>query len=160
MPRTDFLHSFDVPFDFVERPETTPADFRPLWRIALLVLILDKCWGQRASIGQVHLLNWAIRTKQSRDAFLSFQKGLISHERAIVRFEPSLNRAIDFAFGEGLIRKRANDVIEMTIKGRAWADRILSSPELLGEEREFLTGIKGKITQQAADALLNWERNA
>jgi len=154
------LQAFDVRFDFIERPDTTPADFRPLWRMALLVLILDKCWGQRASIGQVHVLNWAIRTKQSRDAFLSFQKGSVSYERAIVRFEPSLNRAIDFAFGEGLIRKRANDVIEMTIKGRAWADKILNSPELLSEERGFLTGIKGKITQQTADAVLNWELKA
>jgi hypothetical protein len=148
----------DTRFSFSATPYPVPADLRPLWRMALVVLMLDKCWGRRSSVGQLHVFNWGIRTKGSQDAFLRMLGGEIGPDKPIVRFEPSLNRAIDFALGEGLVKKRTHDVIELTEKGVVMARQVQQAPELLGAEKEFLSKIEGKLTQQQINALLRWER--
>jgi hypothetical protein len=145
----------EVPFSFKRRPPAIPGDLRPIWRISALVLILEKCRGQRASLRQLHVMNWAIRTGQNRRTFLKAVEGHHDLEHPIVRFEPSLNRAIDFAIGEGLA-ERSGDRILLSDKGKQFATALNRAEDLLVSEKAFLRQIEGKITQQVIDRVLQW----
>jgi hypothetical protein len=151
-----FFEELDVPFEFVERPAPLGADMRPAWRIAVLVLVLRKCWGNRATIRQLHVLNWAIRTPEAREAFLQIINGELPPDKATVRFEPSLQRALALAAAEKLC-VRVGDKIQLATKGEVLAQSLLAESNVLTDEKEFLDKIRGKITQQRVDALLSWE---
>ena len=95
------LESFaDVLFTLSLRPIPIPGELRPVRRLAVLVLMLKHCHGGRANVEQLHVLNWSIRTADSRQALLEFLSGNRTPDKAIVRYDPSLSRAIAFAIGE------------------------------------------------------------
>jgi hypothetical protein len=150
-----YFEELNVPFDFAERPTPLSADMRPAWRISVLMLILRKCWGNRASSRQLHVLNWAIRTDDSRK-FLDVMNGVLPPDRATVRFEPSLQRALAFAAAEKLC-SRVGDRIQLAARGEEFAQAIIADTTVLLEEKEFLQKIRGKITQLRVDAMLKWE---
>lgn len=154
MDTSDLLDILDVPFKFQTRPTSLPADLRPTWRLAVLALILEKCCkGGRASLRKLHVLNWAIRIKESRDAFLKLLGGAGDPDTAIVRFEPALNRAIDLARGERLVLRESGDRVQLTPLGVLFINEIEKSDDCLVEERNFLRRV-GKIGENRINNFL------
>ncbi len=148
------IPELDTPFTFNERPESIPGDLRPLWRMSLLLLMLFVASrGKRSSFGRLHVLNWAIRSDEGRDALLAIVDGHLLPGTIVVRIEPSLNRAVDFAHGEKLIRKIGGDRIELTSKGESEAQRIFEQEDLLCSEREYLDQIGKKLTEKTVAEL-------
>jgi|ERR1019366_6745949 hypothetical protein len=150
------FEELNVLFDFVERPVPLGADMRPAWRIVVLMLVLKKCWGNRASLRQLHVLNWAIRNPESREAFLQVMNGELPPDRATVRFEPSLQRALSLAAAEKLC-ERIGDRIQLTAKGEQLVQKLMADSSILVDEKEFMEKIRGKVTQLRVDAMLSWE---
>jgi hypothetical protein len=157
MQSTSILDSeLNVSFDFLERPYPTSADLRPEWRIGTILLSLKKCWANRANLRQLHVLNWAMRTPESRTTLIRILNGELSPDEAIVRFDPTLERALRFAEGEKLI-VITGEVVFLTDKGETFVNRINSDEDCLRWEKDFLTQIQGKLSQKRVDAFLNWE---
>lgn len=161
MANTNVLGLMDIPeletsFIFRRRPIAIPGDLRPGWRIGLLTLFLSKCCrGCRSSITRIHVLSWAVRTEESRELLRSAISGVSAPDALIVRFEPSLNRAIDFAIGEGLISRSSGSRIELTTHGRQLAEEILAETTLFVIEKEFMTEIRQKVTEVMVDAIFS-----
>jgi hypothetical protein len=105
---TELERAFNVPFTFKRRPVSLPGDMRPVWRLHVLVLLLEQCWGGKATHQQLHVLNWAIKTEETRVAFLQFIQGHRAPNQIIVRYDPSLIRDQMGTFG-----KMLNDVDEV-----------------------------------------------
>jgi len=152
------------------RNQPFPGQFRTVRRLALLTLVLEACRGQQASLAQLHVLNWAVRTPESRRAFLSFMNNEVAPDEAIVRFDPTLARAIQYAVEEQIVTDREevqrglDDTIEvkvgeyriqLTDKGRAIAEAVKDAG-ILADERIFLEGLRKKVTQTMVDNLLEW----
>ncbi len=146
----------DIQFQFSRRPSPLPADLRAEWRLAVILLILKKCWGERATLRQLHVLNWAVRTARSRDAFIKMLSRARRLDDPVVRFEPSLNRAIALALAENLLSREPNGTIRLTEKGSGLIEEIMSVSSCLQAEKEFLSQITGKVTQRQIDHLLSW----
>lgn len=155
----------DAPFTLKPRSHAVPGDLRIMRRVSLLTLLLNTCFGSRASLEQLHVLNWAARSKESREAFLSFLSGAIPPDQAIVRYDPALSRALDFARYEGLIQDReqpgeaaqssqksAGYRIALTEKGHQIAT-MLKEDDYLVDEQLFLDSIGRKVTQTMIEAL-------
>src|SRR5262249_24047229 len=136
----------------------------------LLTLILEACRGQQASLAQLHVPNWAVRTRESRHAFLAFMKGDVKPDEAVVRFDPTLARALQYAIEEQIVTDRgpiqeALDSkseapvgqyrITLADKGRAIADAVRADGVLV-DERIFLAGLAKKVTQTMVNDLLKW----
>ena len=154
MDTSDLLDALDIPFKFRTRPTSLPADLRPTWRLAVLALILERsCKGGRATLRKLHVLNWAIRSKESRGAFLKLLAGDGDPDAAIVRFEPALNRAIDLARGERLVVRESGDRVQLTPLGALFVNEIEKSDNCLVEERNFLRRV-GKIGETRISNLL------
>jgi hypothetical protein len=149
-------------------PHSMPGQLRTVRRLALLSLLLDSCRDSQANLRQLHVLNWAARSRQSREVFLGFVKGFVPPDEAVVRFDPSLPRVLKYAISEGLISDRdvglLDDVpserltsyrVKLTPKGKELAE-LVSESDLLTDERLFLQNIGRKVTQKLVQSLFDW----
>jgi hypothetical protein len=147
---------FNVQFDFARRPTPVPAALRPEWRIASLLLALNQCWGNKATRRQLHVLNWAIRTAESRAIFLRVLSGELKPDEAIVRFDPVVERALDFAAGESLVSISGDHVL-LTDKGVDFVKRLSREKDCMKLEKQFLSAVGRKLTQVQVESFLTWE---
>jgi len=144
----------DAGFTFRRRPVSMPADLRPGWRIASIVLLINKCCRQnRTSFARLHVLSWALRTESSRRTLLAAIDGLLTPDSVIARVEPSLNRAVDFALGEGLLRRVDGDRLELTHAGLAFADDVTNADSTFVAEKEFIGTLKKRLTESLVNQL-------
>jgi len=142
------IPELDTPFVFREQPEAIPGDLRPLWRIGLLLLILHlSSRGGKSSFGRLHVLNWALRSEDGQEALLGILGRKLFPGTVVVRIEPSLNRAVDFAHGERLVERVPGDRIQLTTRGEKEAKRMLARKGLYERERHFLNTVGKKVTE-------------
>ena len=148
----------DLPFEFGTRPTPVPADFRPAWRIALVLVILDRFHGKKARFAHLHLIGWAVRTPSSRTTFSrAFSTGS-EGSSALVRYEPSLSRALALAESVRLIERTTSGVYAMTAHGLRLVNILNRDPSLLAIEKTFLASLGTRLTQGKLNQLL--ERQA
>jgi hypothetical protein len=93
----------------------------------------------------------------TRGAFLEFLKGSKQPDLPVVRFEPSLDRALSFALEEKLMETADGVSFALTTKGSAFAETISKTKESFHPEREFLARIPGKLTQRQIENILEIE---
>ncbi len=152
MPEIDLRETIKVlqtNFIFTDRPILLPADLKPSWRIGLIVLLLKNCCrGGKSSLTRVHVLSWGIRTKETRLALQAAIRGDSQPGSLIVRFEPSLNRAIDYAWGEDLIRRPSGNRIELTGAGRELATQLESQKDSFVTEKLFMDSIRYSLNEK------------
>jgi hypothetical protein len=158
----------DAPFRFIRRESALPADLRPLRRVCQLVLIIDRCWASRATLEQLHVLDWACRTPQSRETFRESLATGRGPEVPCVRFDPSLNRAVDWGVGFGVLSTTSSRTtlqtntladyrVWLTAEGNRLLARLHEMYDCFTEEKQLLSCISGKITQGAIRPYLRWE---
>jgi hypothetical protein len=144
----DFLATFDVPFRFSERPAPVLPRHRMAWGISLVVLILQLCSrGRKASLQKLHVLNWAVRNEQNRRTFRKFLDNTADPGAVLVRYEPSLNRAVDFAAGEKLVEILDSGNIQLTPQGAAFAGELLTQEDVLKVEISFFRELHLQVTE-------------
>lgn len=152
------IPELDVPFVFRARPMPMPPDFRPDWRIAVILLLLRHCCRKNHStFARLHVLNWAIRDSSGQKTMRELLLGAADPSATVVRIEPSLNRAVDFARAEGLTRF-AGGAIELTPKGFNAAEDLWAMSDALVQEKAFIREIKGRVTEKLVTALLKQEK--
>ena len=142
------IPELDVPVVFRQRPISVPGDLRPAWRICVIVLLLQKCCRQgRSSTRRLHVLSWAVRDVEVGRALVRAIGGEVPPDTVLVRIEPALNRAVDFAIGEGLIRRQSSDRVELTADGKELAETIMKDTVVLGTEKAFAESIRFNVTE-------------
>lgn len=140
---------------FASQPSALQADLRPVWRLTILLLILHKCCrNHRSSLQKLHVLNWAIRQPDARRTLLGVLDGEEHPDVAIVRFDPALNRALDLARAEMLIESVGDGKFQITAKGQALAEAVLSDPDCMRDEKQFLVEIGNRLTETRVTKLL------
>jgi hypothetical protein len=150
---------FDIPelktdFVFRRQPVAIPGDLRPGWRIGLLVLLIHTCCrSARTSLTRLHVLSWGIRTEDSRRTIQAAIEGGLSPDSLVVRFEPFLNRAVDFAIGEGIIRRSGGNRIELTAKGKTLALELTQAETAYLVEKRFMNTIRQHVTETLVDGI-------
>lgn len=142
------IPELDTPFVFGEQPESLPGDFRPMWRIASVLLILGLASrGKKSSFGRLHVLNWGLRTKENRSALKEMIDGNLAPDVILVRIEPSLNRAVDLASAEGLLQRISGDRVKLSDPGGKAVATIVDSGAL-DIERQYLEEIGVRLTEK------------
>jgi len=153
------LTAFRIPeleadFVFTRRPFAIPGDLRPAWRIGLIVLLLKNCcYGGKSSLERLHVLSWGSRTSQSQRDLMAAAEDDLPLTSLIVRFDPFLDRAIDFAVGEKVLTHRNGKTVELTTAGRQLAIELESNPSLYLKEKLFIVSIRRSITEQLVDRI-------
>ncbi|WP_138974272.1 hypothetical protein [Patulibacter medicamentivorans] len=134
---------------FTPRPAPVSPRLRPAHRVALLLEMIDKCHGAKATLLQLHAIDTALADPDARRRLA----GDDSRDVALsaVRVDPALNRAVDRAIGEGLLSMNTNATVELTPAGRNALEAVRGA-DILRAERAALAEIPGKITRGKARA--------
>ena len=129
---------------FTPRPAPVSPRLRPAHRVALLLEMVAKCHGAKATLLQLHAIDTALTDPRTRRRLAGDE----SQETtlSVVRVDPALNRAVDRAIGDGLLTVNNNATVGLTPVGRAALNAIRGT-EILDNERAALAEIPGKITQ-------------
>jgi hypothetical protein len=146
----------DVPFSFTERPTPLAGDFRPAWRVGLILLMLLNSRGQKATLQKLHLLNSACRSEETRRAFLRYTQGEARKDEIVPRVEPSLIRAVNLARGEGLIEIEKGKNLKLTPKGANTANQLSAAEDCMAVEKEFLRSVGRFATETNVENLFTW----
>jgi hypothetical protein len=135
-----------------EAGQPIPGDLRIAWRLAVLVLAVNKCHSARASWNQIHLLSWALLMHMDADELARRLSGHRALADRPIGIDPGVNAAIDLAYGYGLLARNGETIL-LTDAGRRLLHNI-QSWNVLEAERTVLETIPGKITRGAADSAL------
>ena len=144
---------------FKRKPVPIPADYRPLYKIALILWILDKnSRGKKASLMKLHLFSWALKSSFSKERLF---KALDTNELPdFWSFEPSLNRALVFAEAEKLCEVVNRKNYKITLKGKEFLNRLISDDEMFKSEKEFLNQIGLRIGETLIqNTIKKWNKN-
>ena len=148
-----------VEFVFRRRPVSLPADLRPGWRIGLVLLLLRLCSRRgRSSLTRLQTLSWAVRTENTRAALRRVLAGVIAPDDIVVRFDPTLNRALDFALGEGLLRRCGGNRIELSPKGVQLADALAQDESAFRSEKGFMQEVRQEFTEALVSRIFRGAR--
>ncbi len=142
------MTTIDFPFQAIEtmtfspRPQPLPASLRPVYRIALIALILKtNCRGNTASLFQLQFFNWLLKSSSLQELI----EERLSHQSVftleLIHLDPMVNLALKYAFADGLISITNNSKYKLTDKGQEFANLIRDEQSVLAEERKFLERI-------------------
>ncbi|MCY7331783.1 MAG: hypothetical protein LH649_03800 [Pseudanabaena sp. CAN_BIN31] len=157
METQELLEYLDIPFSFQKRETPLLPQYRVIWGLSILVLILEiSSYGKSSSIKRLHLLNWAIRSDENRQRMSKLIEDRSSIVSEFIKYDPGFTRAIEYAIADDLVKMKnntKNKPIYLIEKGTKLAKEIIATKNCLEEEKTFLRQ-KGKlITNELAESL-------
>jgi len=141
---------------FTKRPIPIPADYRPMYKIALIVLILKLCCrGGKSILLKLHLFSWALTSKKHASLLTSFINNNFKGEFSVWGIEPALNRALQLATAEKICELNdGKNYVLTSDKGIQFFNMIMADKELLEDEKAFLKSIgKNTITDSRINTM-------
>ena len=109
---------------FVERPKAIPYNYRISYRVAQIVLIIGKTVTRGGcSFLKIQIISQALKSNENFKELLKFTKeqSLFGN---IIKFDPAINKAIEYALTDGILEKQK--------------DGVLSFQELVSEGKELI----------------------
>lgn len=128
------------------KPEPIPPDYRPLYKISIILMVLYLCSrGKKASLMKLHLFSWIVKSEEHRKVFLE----KIKEEKIpdIWSIEPALNRALLFAEAEKLCKFNSANY-KLTDKGKMLVEKFINEEGLFKIEKEFLENVGLRVTEK------------
>lgn len=140
---------------FSKKPISIPVDYRPMYKIAQIVMILSiTCIANKCSLLKLHLLSWALKDDENKDKVLELIKNNYEPDIAVWGIEPALNRALLFCVAEGICIIEHGKYL-LTKKGEEFFKLIVKA-DVFKEEFTFLNFVgKRKITDNRIESISN-----
>jgi hypothetical protein len=142
---------------FEKRPIPIPADYRPMYKIGQIVLILRLvCRSEKSTLLKLHLFSWALSTPENTAKLREHIQSNFQTEFAVWGIDPALNRALQFAIAEGISEVVAGKNYKLTEKGFRLFEMIKADEDLFTTEKAFLNEVgKNKITDTRIQSMSN-----
>lgn len=145
----DLLNS---PFSFNQRKAFTPCETRPLWKSALVVLIVGVTGREkRCSLKKIHTANWITKSKEHLDVLNDWSQAKRLFAPSI-RLDPFIDKAIELIAASGYVRK-VDGKIELTAKGEQFFEQLEADKELMIEEKNALKASKKYLSEAAVERI-------
>ncbi|WP_432329331.1 hypothetical protein ACRQ5D_14620 [Mucilaginibacter sp. P25] len=141
---------------FTKRPIPIPADYRPMYKIAIIVLILKLCCrSDKASLLKLHLFSWALASKKHTALLADYISKNFVGEFSVWGIEPALNRALQLATAEKICDIVDGKNYQLSAeKGLQFFNMIMSDNEILVDEKAFLKSLgKNTITDSRINTM-------
>ena len=131
---------------FTKRPIPLPAEYRPMYKIALIVMILKICCrGESSNLLKLHLFSWALASEKNMKELRDYVTSNFKTDFSVWGIEPALNRALQLAVAENICEIVNGKNYKLTEKGNKFFEMIKADAELFDIEKTFLSLI-GKNT--------------
>ncbi len=140
---------------FTKRPIPLPAEYRPMYKIALIVMILKYCCrGESTNLWKLHLFSWALASEKNMKELRDYVTSNFTTDFSVWGIEPALNRALQLAVAENICDIVKGKNYKLTEKGKMFFGMIKADTELFEIEKSFLTFIgKSHITDSRISAM-------
>lgn len=145
----DLLNS---PFSFNQRKTFTPCETRPLWKCALVILIIGLTGREkRCSLKKIHAGNWVTKSTEHLDELLEWSRSETLFAPHI-RLDPTVDRAIDLIAASGYVCKTGGK-IALTSEGEILFSQISANSEIMGREKKSLAAAKKYLSETAVERI-------
>lgn len=141
---------------FHRKPMPILADYRPLYKITQVLLILFLCSrGKKSSLIRLHLISWAIKDSKRKSILLE------SANRNKVQFgvwgvDPSVNFSLQYSLAERLI-EMSGASYKLTQKGINFISKVGENDVLEGDFN-YLKSLGRRITEGMVQSIVEeWE---
>jgi len=149
------MRTIDFPFQAIEtltfnpKPHPLAASLRPIYRIALIALVLKtNCRNNTASLLKLQFFNWILKSTSLQKLIEDRinQQSVFALE--LIHIDPMINLALRYAFAENIISITNSSKYKLTDKGHEFVDRILKDEQsILTTEQELLIRIGQRISE-------------
>jgi len=139
---------------FKKKPIPLPVEYRPMYQIAIISMVLRYCCrGNVANLQKLHLFSWSLYSESN----MSELKKLVENDyRTHIphwAIDPALNRALVYAVEDKICELTSNKKYKLTTKGISFVDLIELDNDLFQQEKLFLNQIGKQITDDVVDKL-------
>ena len=149
------MRNIDFPFQAIDKlifdpkPLPLPASLRPIYRIALIILVLKtNCRRNTASLLKLQFFNWGLKSLSLQEYIENERTNQSVFALELIHLDPMVNLALKYAFADNLISVMKNSKYKLTEKGIEFADQIINDEHtLLAEEREILQQIGQRVSE-------------
>lgn len=140
---------------FDSKPDAVPYNYRISYKVAQICLILLKtCSGRGGcALVKLHIFSSALNTKESMKDLEEYLQEKTSY--MLVRFEPTINRAIKYASADGLLYQLQNGKLRLSEKGKAFALEIEKDKEIMVSEKQYLSEYGKKLTDEKVETIMS-----
>lgn len=130
----------EMPADAFEiRRVALPLDGskREAWKLSIVVLCLNFCRSNSATIEQLNVLSWAVRDASNAAEFRDAWQDKTNFQ-FLRAWDESLQRTVRLGISAGLTEWTKTSRVKLTENGLSLARKLLSQPEAFLTERAFL----------------------
>lgn len=144
--RQSFLIADEIIFE--NKAIAVPYNYRISYKVSQLCLILHLCSHRSGcSLIKLHMISIALTTEEDGKLLMDFiQEKLANY--TLVRFDPAVNRALMYALAEGIVFQQQNGLFRLTSKGKSFVESIIKDNTLMAKEKNYLTSISSKLSEQ------------
>lgn len=137
---------------FHRKPMPILAEYRPLYKITQVLLILYLCSrGKKSSLIKLHLFSWVMKDDKRKSILLaSANKNKILF--GVWGVDPSVNYAIQYSLGEGLL-ERVGVSYKLSKKGESFISEI-NEGDVISGEYLFLKSLGLRVTEGMVDEIV------
>ena len=94
--------------------------------------------------------------KIQNDLFKLVERDVVS-ETTLIRFDPAVTRAINFALYDNMIFRQTNGLYRLNEKGKKLVETIYCDNELMQQEKALFSRLKNKLHEELIDTISsNW----
>ena len=139
---------------FNAKPDAVPYNYRISYKVTQLCLIMRICGrGDVCSLIKLHMISFALISQENMRKLVDFADGIGS--APIVRFDQSVNRALTYAIGYGLIKRQQNAKYKLTDRGKQLAEQIKVVGDLMVIEIGDLNLLAKKLTERKVEEIVD-----
>lgn len=149
------LFNENIKIKFYDRPSAVPYNYRILYKISQIVLILGTvCKRGGCSTVKLHIISNALFSKNMLDELVKVLDNKIEM-LPVVRFEPTITRAINYAVADNLVEiQKSNSKLKLTEKGKQLYNEIIENDDIMILEKNELKIIRDKINDDIINKIL------
>jgi len=144
---------------FDSKPEAVPYNYSISYKVSLICISMALCCGRSGcSLIKLQMLSSAVSNPETKSQLLGFLNSKLRRQ-LLVRFDPVVNRALDFCLVDKLIYQQANGLFRLTQKGKDFAAAIKADKDILRIEKDILDKISLNLTEDKITDLTDYWRN-
>lgn len=140
---------------FNKKPIPISAEYRPMYQIALIAMILKYCCKSNTScLLKIHLFSWCLHSEQNMSVLKNYLVNDCKTDFPYWTIDPTINRALLYAKADKICIFTNSSNYKLTEKGLDLVKEIESDKSLFMKEKEFLNFIGKRVSEQKVNNMI------
>lgn len=133
---------------FEAKPDVIPYNYRISYKVSVICLLMKICCGRKGcSLVKIHIIANALADNNFKQVLINFLESNIAKD-IMIRFDPAINRALEYAIADKMIAQQANGAYKLVDKGKQLVKQISNDSDVLKEEKIILERISFNLTEE------------